>query len=161
MHVLVVLLGAALAALALRGYLTSDRRQIERQFENLAEAASVEGTESPLEQIAQAAQVARFFTDDVVLRLGQDSSSVIAGRDALVALAAQARRRGPLQVTFDDVQVSVSGPESAAVYTTVTATGVNVQRDVVEAREVSVTLRKVAGEWLIARVDGIRTLERP
>jgi ketosteroid isomerase-like protein len=161
MRLLVLLLVAGLAVLALRGYLESDRRQIERQFERLAEAASVQGTESPIEQIAQAAQVARFFTNDVVLRLGQDSSSVIAGRDALVALAAQARRRGAMQVMFDDVQVSVGGPDSASVYTTVTATGANLQSEVVEAREISVTLQKVDGDWLIARVEGVRTLERP
>jgi len=161
MRLLVLLLVAGLAILALRGYLESDRRQIERQFERLAEAASVQGTESPIEQIAQAAQVVRFFTNDVVLRLGQDSSSVIAGRDALVALAAQARRRGPLQVMFDDVQVSVGGPDSASVYATVTATGANLQSEVVEAREISVTLQKVDGDWLIARVEGVRTLERP
>jgi len=161
MRLLVLLLVAGLAILALRGYLESDRRQIERQFERLAEAASVQGTESPIAQIAQAAQVARFFTDDIVLRLGQDSSSVIAGRDALVALAAQARRRGAMQVMFDDVQVSVGGPDSASVYTTVTATGASLQSEVVEAREISVTLQKVDGEWLIARVEGVRTLERP
>jgi ketosteroid isomerase-like protein len=161
MRLLVLLLVSGLAILALRGYLESDRRQIERQFERLAEAASVQGTESPIEQIAQAAQVVRFFTKDVVLRLGQDSSSVIAGRDALVALAAQARRRGPLQVMFDDVQVSVGGPDSASVYATVTATGANLQSEVVEAREISVTLQKVDGDWLIARVEGVRTLERP
>lgn len=161
MRLLGLLMAAGVAILALRAYLESDRRQIERQFQRLAEAASVQGTESPIEQIAQAAQLTRFFTKDVVLRLGQDSSSIIAGRDALVAVAAQARRSGPLEVMFNDLQVSVSDPETAAVYTTVTVTRANLQNDVVEAREVSVALQKVDGEWLVARVEGVRTLERP
>ena len=157
---LVVLVAAVAAGLA-RSWLVSDRRLIARQLDDLAVTLSVEGNEAPVARMAAAARVGRFVTDDVIIS-ADGGSSTVEGRDGVVALAAQARgASGALRVSFDDVQIALTDPTGATVYMTASASSRDAQgASLLDAREVSVTLRKVEGAWLIARVDVLRTLER-
>ena len=156
-----LLLVAAVVAGTVRAWLASDRRLIERQLDRLAAAASVIGSEVPVARMAAAARVGEFFTSDVIIS-ADDGSSTIGGRDAVTALAMQARgASGALRVSFDDVQIALTDSTGATVYMTASASSRDAQgAGLLDAREVSVTLRKVEGAWLIARVDVLRTLER-
>ena len=139
----------------------SDRRLIEKQLGGLAAAASVNGAETSVLQAAGAARVAAFFTDDAIIS-ADERSSTVGGRDAVMALAAQARAASrALRVEFKDVQIAVSGPSTATAYLTVTISGASPGGEtLVDAREVTVAFRKAGRTWLIARVDALRTLER-
>jgi ketosteroid isomerase-like protein len=154
-------LGAALVAVVVRLWPPNDRRLIEGQLGRLATAASVSGAETVVVQAAGAARVAAFFTDDVMIS-ADDQSSTVGGRDAVMALAAQARAASrALRVAFNDVQIAVNGPSTATAYLTVTISGASPGGEkLVDAREVNLAFRKVGGTWLIARVDALRTLER-
>ena len=162
-QIVALALAVVVAVWVVRVWFPSDRQLIERQLNTLAEAASVSGSETPMVRMAGAARVAKCFTDDVIIS-ATDQSSTIGGRDAVMGLAAQARATsGPLKVSFDDVQIAVADSSTATAYMTVTisSTGAN-GSTLVDARELNVTFRKVArGEWLIARVDALHTLERP
>lgn len=161
-QILALALAVVVAVWVVRVWLPSDRQLIERQLNSLAAAASVSGAETPVVRMTGAARVAKFFTDDVIVS-ANDQSSTIGGRDAVMALAAQARATsGPLKVSFDDVQIAVADPSTATAYMTVTISSADRNgSSLVDARELNVTFRKVAREWLIARVDALRTLERP
>jgi ketosteroid isomerase-like protein len=102
-----------------------------------------------------------FFTDDVIIMIDARSST-IGGRDAVVALAAQARAASrTLAVEFDDLQIAMTGPSAATVYTTIAVTGADPGGErLVDAREIMIECRKVGSTWLIARVAALRTLER-
>jgi ketosteroid isomerase-like protein len=156
-----LVLAAAVVAGAVHLWPQSDRRLIETQLDRLAAAASVEGTETPLMRAASAARMGAFFTDDVIIMIDARSST-IGGRDAVVALAAQARAASrTLAVEFDDLQIAMTGPSAATVYTTIAVTGADPGGErLVDAREIMIECRKVGSTWLIARVAALRTLER-
>jgi hypothetical protein len=160
----VVIAVAASAAVVWVGLLLfpSEERQIRGRLRELALAASLEGTETEMVRLTKAAQVSKYFAQDVVVDLGEPYPP-IEGRDSLVAMAARAGPPGGvLQIEFVDVEVTVDADaRTARVSLTAKATGRAPAggRDPVDARELSLTLRKADGPWVISRIDVLRTLE--
>jgi hypothetical protein len=158
------IVGLVLLAWALWTWWPSEERRIRRRLDQLAETASVPAGEPPIARLARAAQVGRFFTEDLVIDLGP-ASAPIRGRAALVALASRfVPPPEGARVAFVDVAVTVApGGETATV--ALTATGSMVDRvsgeKVVEARELEFGLRKLEGEWLVATVKAVSPLLRP
>lgn len=158
--------------------LPGEQRKIARRLDQLAEAASVNARENPVIRMANAARVSRYFTEDIRIDTDRDSRP-IQGRDAVAILVAQAQAAvEDLRVRFTDVAITVSAPENATAHLTLVVFGR--QRGHVgpetpeshtggaadpgpslDARELLLTLRKVDGDWLIAHVEVIKTLEPP
>jgi hypothetical protein len=68
-------------------------------------------------------------------------------------------RAGGLQVKFPDINVMVApGKRSATVDLTVTATAGSESESFVQ--EMKFTLHKIDGQWLITRVETVKTLSR-
>ena len=152
--VLVVLLAA--------GYFRSERRQIRRQLDGLAESASMGGDASDIERLARAARLARFFTEDVIIRTSTDNSAFVGGRRAVAAMAAQtSAERRTLKVSLDDVEIEVTDATTATADMTAVISSNSPDAESVDLREVSVTLRRENGAWLIAQAQvlpaGVRT----
>jgi hypothetical protein len=159
---------AAVAA-ALAGYFVymwwfNPQRAIKVQLSALAAALSV-----PAESIGRttglerAAQLRRFFTGDVHVSGGADSSA-IASRDALLAtLAAWAPPAGGLNVDFVDVQVALDSDAAARAYMTVEVTTADPQtgQPAMDKREMRVSLVKIDDAWRIARAEPQDALGRP
>jgi hypothetical protein len=86
------------------------------------------------------------------------------GISMAMAMAAKAAVPGQgLDVRFVDVEVDVApgGADAVARMTaTVAERGVAADRGI-DARELEMAWRKMDGDWLIARVTGIETLQRP
>ena len=142
----------------------SEERRIRQRLDELAETASMEAGEPPLVRMSRAARIGRHFTENVVVDLG-DPFRLIRGREAAIGAAARIPVR-PEGVTFEfvDVQVVVAPDEqTATVRLTAQGSGLDVGTgdQVIDARELDMTLRQLAGEWLIGRVDGIEVIERP
>lgn len=139
----------------------SDRRLIRNLLEEAAAEASITGRETPIERMAGAARVARFFTEDAMIRLDQ-GASMVGGRNAIMGLAAQMRSAsGPLRVSVQDVQITLNRPATATARLTVIVSGADLGGRVTAAREVSVALRKESGAWLIGGVETVSALQRP
>lgn len=146
----------------IRRLFPSDREKIVRQLNDLASTVSTAGAETDVARMAKAARIGRFFTEDVTVDLGPPQSP-IQGRGTLVALAASAREQGRLRVEFIDVQIAIGpGSMSASVDLTAKVSGPDSEdgRPAVDAREFRITFQKVRDEWLISRVEGVRTLEQ-
>jgi hypothetical protein len=153
-----VAIALAIVAMAARSLWPSDARDIRRRLEALAEIASVPESETDLERLARLARLGRFFSEDVILR--KDVSSFVGGRQAVVGLALQgAAAYGRMTVAFDDVQVAVTDATTATAYMTLKVSGGSPQASALEPRQVSVTLSKIKGEWLVSRGEVLRTLE--
>src|SRR4051812_42659404 len=86
--VVVVTIVAILAA----KYYLGDRRDIRRQLDGLAQAATVNGVESDIERLGRAARVANFFTEDVVIRRSEDNPAFLGGRRAVGVWLPKLRR---------------------------------------------------------------------
>lgn len=160
----VVALGGAVLGWALWTWWPSEARRIRRRLDELAETASVPAGESALARLARAAQIGRFFTEDLVIDLGPPYPP-LRGRGALVGLASRLEPPpGGAQVAFTDVAVTVA-PDGATATATLTATGSVVDRvtrdTIVEARALQVGLRQLDGEWLIAAVKAVSPIVGP
>ena len=170
----------------------SEEQKIVRRLEELADAASTDTEPNPIIQMANAARVGRYFTEDVVIDRG-DGSEPLRGRDSIIALAAQAGAAiQDLHVRCTDVDITVPTADSATAHLTLVISGrernnaagspdagtsssgvqggmtsgssllgVGAPGSHFDARELNVTLKNVDGEWLIARVERVKTLERP
>jgi maltodextrin utilization protein YvdJ len=132
-------------------YIQSDRRQIHRQLDALAQTASVTGTETNVEQLARAAHIGGFFTDDVVVRRSEDNSAFVGGRPAVVGMAVQlASQHRTMKVSIENVEITIADDSNATADMTVVARTSSAEMESVDLREVSSALRKVNGTWLIS-----------
>ena len=152
----------ALAVLAIGAYLfwPTDERRVRRRLEALAEAVNERPTDG-IGIVAHAAQLALYFTPDVVLDPGHRAGP-IRGRERLIALASRAPAGGAaFEVDFVDVSVTVDGDTASSRLTATLTTRANAAEPAaVDAREVEVQWRR-EDEWRIARITLVDPLERP
>ena len=146
------------------GWLSSEARQICRRLDALAETASVGGGETNLVRMAKAARLAGYFAEDITLDLGSPST-VIRGRDALMVMAARSQvSPGGLGIELVDVQITVAAEEARAIASmTVQGSGIDFATgdQMIDAREMEMTLVKLDGEWLIQGVSAVSAIMRP
>ncbi len=140
----------------------SEDRVIKRRFSDLASDVNAAFAEQGLARMAGAARIGAYFTDDVRIEFG--AVAPIAGRAALMAVAAQAPAERDLRLAFADVQVTIAPDRrTASAYLTVEVSGIDARSGArtLDAREVEATLEKLEGRWLIATATAVSTLERP
>ncbi len=111
--------------------------------------------------LGRAADIGGYFTEDVVVDLGEDSAPIV-GRATLVGMARRLQRRTTaFRLRFDDIGVRLreEGPSAD-----VTLTAISTLRDVGEggestdARELRMALTKASGTWRISRITAVDTL---
>ncbi len=146
------------------GWLSSEARQIRRRLDALAETASVRVGDTNLVRLAKAARLAAYFTEDITIDLGSPPT-VIRGRDTLMAVAArtQVSPEG-LRIELVDVQITVDAEGARATASmTVQGSGIDFATgdQMIDAREIEMTLVKLDGEWLIQGVSAVSAIRRP
>ena len=157
------LLALALVAVAYvvwRGREGDDERAVGARIEALRNDINT-STSDGLGAVAHATQIGSYFTENMVIELGEGTSP-IHGRDTLIGIAARLQTRtAAFRLELDDVSVEmVPGGRAADVLLTasfvrrVASTGEE-SRD---AREFALVCEKDAGTWRIARVTAIDTL---
>jgi hypothetical protein len=158
-----IVLLAALAALGIWLWTVlfpRPEKVIRRRLTELARTVSSSANESDLTRLAAARGVAGFFAANVELNvdlpeLGQRSSM---DREEITQLALMARSRaGGLHVKFPDINITVAPDKQSAVADLTVEAKVFGERDSV-VREMKFTFRKTDGQWLITRVETVRTL---
>jgi SnoaL-like domain len=111
---------------------------------------------------ARAARFGAFFTDDADVDFGQGAAP-IKGRETIAGMAARLQpRTAAFTLKFEDVTVAMAPSRDAA---DVHLTAEFIRRIIttgeqsLDAREFTVGMRQVAGEWKIARVTAVDTLK--
>jgi hypothetical protein len=133
---------------------------IRWRLTELARTVSSSANESDLARLAAARSVAGFFAATVELNvdlpeLGQHNS---LDREEITQLALMGRSRaGGLRVKFPDINITVAPDQQSAVADLAVEANISGERDSV-VREMKFTLRKTDGQWLITRVETVRTL---
>ena len=155
-----------LAALAALGFwlwtvlFPRPEKVIRRRLTELARTVSSSASEGDLTRLAAARSVAGFFSSNVELNvdipeLGQHNSM---DREEITQLALMARSRaGGVHVKFPDINITVAPDKQSAVADLTVEANVSGEHDSV-VREMKFTLRKTDGQWLITRVETVRTL---
>ena len=120
--------------------------------------------ETNLVRMAKAARLAGYFTEDITIDLGSPST-VIRGRDTLMTMAVRTPVSPEgLRIELVDVQITVDAEGARAIASmTVQGSGIDFATgdQMIDAREIEMTLVKVDGEWLIQRVNAVSAIRRP
>jgi hypothetical protein len=133
---------------------------VRRRLTELARTVSSSPGESDLTRLAAAHSVAGFFSGNVELNvdipeLGQRNSM---DREEITQLALMARSRvGGVHVKFPDINITVAPDKQSAVADLTVEANVSGEHDSI-VREMKFILRKTGGQWLITRVETVRTL---
>jgi hypothetical protein len=157
-----IVLLAALAALGIWLWTVlfpSPEKVIRRHLTELARTVSSSANESDLTRLASARSVAGFFAANVELNvdlpaLGQRTMD----REEITQAALMGRSQaGGLQVKFPDINITVVPDKQSAVADLTVEANISGEHDSI-VREMKFTLRKTNGQWLITRVETVRTL---
>ena len=153
----------ALAALAFlvwsrRG--SGDERAIREQLEALRSEVN-RSTSDGFANIARAANIGSYFTEDVVVDLGQGTAP-IRGRLTLMGMAERLQpRTAAFRMELDDVGVEMT-PGATTADATLTVSfirrSISTGEESRDAREFALGLMKAGGTWRIARVTAIDVL---
>ena len=158
-----IVLLAALAALGIWLWTVlfpRPEKVIRRRLTELARTVSSSSNESDLTRLAAARSVAGFFAATVELNvdlpeLGQHNSM---DREEITQLALMGRSRaGGLRVKFPDINITVAPDKQSAMADLTVEANVSGEHDPI-VQEMKFTLRKTDGQWLITRVETVRTL---
>ena len=156
---------AFVVALAAAGFLvwsrwgSDDERVIRERLEALQTEVN-RSTDGPA-NLARAASIGSYFTDDVVVDLGEGSGP-IRGRMTIVGMAERLQpRTAAFRMELDDVTIEMT-PGATTADATLTASfirgGNSTGEESRDAREFGVGLVKAGGTWRIARVTAIDVL---
>lgn len=155
-----VAIAALCVVFAWRSWTSNDERAVRARLDALT--ADVNRTVSEgLGTVVHAADIGSYFTEDVVVDLGEGAAPIV-GRTTLVGMASRLQRRtAAFRLRFDDVGVRLGAGATAA---DVMLTASFVRRDdgagaeSTDAREFALAMTKMSGVWRIARVAAVDTL---
>ena len=153
---------AALVALLVwvwQAWFPSPERVIRRRLAELARLASFEPNEGALAKLLNPQKLAGFFTSDVEVRIeafgyGREFS----GRDQVQQAAMAARSAlQSLKLKFPDIDVAM-GPDQKSAVVNLTASGQTPSERDGLIYELKLIFEKVGNDWLIRRVEPVKTL---
>lgn len=153
---------AAVLCVTLAACWSRDERAVIRQrLDAFVDAVNKGGGSGLAGAATHAIGLADFFTNDVVITLG-DGSAPIRGRDMLMSMAMRLQpRTAEYTLDFEDVNVQLASDEQSAEVD-LTAEFIRREggaRQSMDAREFKLQMRRDEGEWKIATVDAIKTLK--
>jgi len=157
-----IILLAALAAVGFWAWSVlhpNPEKVIRKQLGEMAKAASFSSDQGIVAKAWNASSLADYFTPDVEVLLEVPGiEHTISGRDELMQAAVAARRVvKSLKVTFPDIKVTLSPDKTAAeVYLTGEARVPGEKEFFLQ--ELRLRLIKVKRDWLINRVETVKTL---
>jgi len=143
-------------------FFPSPEKIIRQRLGKVASEVSFAADEGTLARLASAENLANYFTTNVEVNIDtrEGDRQEFIGRAQITRAALAARSQlGSLKVKFLDVVVTVAqGKQSATSDLTVDA-NISGQPEAF-VQEVKITFQKFNGQWLITRVETIRTLSR-
>lgn len=158
-----ILVIAAIAGLSLWvwfKFFPGDGAVIRRTLAKVAKAASFSPNEAPLTRLGNAKELANFFARDARIEINirglRDQN--IEGREQLFELGLAARSTGPgATIELLDPVIDFSGSRDGAIVGVTLKAQISGQPDLI-VQELRLTMRKRSGEWLIERVETVKTL---
>jgi hypothetical protein len=128
-------------------------RMVKHRLGEVAAALSVPDDETETARIVRLARLRGYLDDNLHLHAGAEE---ITSRDhALAAAAGWKPQRGGGDVHFADVQIFVETEDAAHAYLAVEVTSLDREsgHSVVDARDASVSLARLNGEWVIMSAE--------
>jgi len=133
---------------------------IRQRLTKLARIASFSSAEGNLARLAAAQNVAGFFATNVEVDINVPGrmQHTLVGRDEIQQAALGARERlSGLKVQFPDINITVAHDKQSAVADLTVEANMAGEHDPI-VQEMKFTFQQTDGEWLIARIETVRTL---
>ena len=151
---------AVIAWIGYRHFFPDEERRIRKMLDGVTEAATIHSELNMLGKVAAASTLAGYFSSDAVIQLagvGYGAESV-DGRDELqrmaIAAFSQVQR---LEARIYDVLVTLNPDKTSAEVRLTALAHVDSETDPI-LQELTMSVRKIEGDWLITNVRTIRTL---
>lgn len=141
-------------------FFPGSKHAIEKRMQSLAKTASITTREGELAQAINSAKLASFFTTDVQISVDVPgySRETLSGRDQVQQAALLARSRlERFSVEFVDINIEINPDKKSATVNLTAKAKVPGEKDWVP-QEMKFLLQKIEGDWLINRVETVRTL---
>ena len=136
-------------------------RQIRRRLTALADEFN-SSTADGFGLAAKAVRIGDYFTDDVIVDLGEGTSTIV-GRDTLMGMAARLQpRTAAFTLRVEDITVDAAADGRTAIVVltlTITRTSAVTREQSLDAREFSLEMRKTDDEWRISRAAAVDTIK--
>lgn len=129
-------------------------RQVKARLGEIAAALSIPADEGELGRVARLAQLRKFVTTDVHVRIGREGAD-ITSRDGALAAAGSFRPAGGWNLDFVDVNIRVNADDTARAFATAEATTKDPRTatQTLDARDVSFLFVKQDGDWLVKEAE--------
>ena len=138
----------------------SPQKIIRQRLEAVARRASFAPDEGTLARMASAESLASYFSTNVEINLdvpGHLRHSILGRNEITQAALAARSTASSLSVKFLDVNVTLAPDRQSAIADFTVEAHVSDDQEFF-VQEMKFTLRKISGQWLITRVETIRTL---
>ncbi|MDD5139988.1 MAG: hypothetical protein PHY43_07000 [Verrucomicrobiales bacterium] len=133
---------------------------IRQRLAEIARLASFKADENPLAALGGAQKLAGFCSPDLQVKLAApvNVEHTFESRQEIVqsVLAARSTFGGTLKVEFVDVLVTLA-PDKQSAEADLTARMQSSGSKELNVQEIKFTLKKVDGQWLVTRVETVRT----
>ena len=141
---------AALTAYFVYQWWFNPNRKVKARLGEIASALSIPADEGDLGRVTRLAQLRKFITGDVHIRIGREGAD-ITSRDGAMAAAASFRPAGGWNLDFLDVNIRVDEDDTARAFVTADATTKDPRTgaQTLDSRDVSFLFVKQEGEWLV------------
>jgi hypothetical protein len=143
-----------------RVFFPNPEQVVRKRLTQLARAASFSSGEAPMARLWNAQALGDFFTADVEIKVDVPGTPAfnLSGRDNLVERALGARSAlTSLRVEFPDISVTI-GPDQVSAMAYVTAKAKASGEGDPYLQELKFTFQKVGRDWLIRKVETVKTL---
>ena len=157
---ILAVLVAALALVAWRHFFPNPEEAIRKQLLELSRLVSYSGNEPALSKVSAVRRIVNMCTTDVEISIDVQgfATQTLSGREHLEETARGVRfHLSGLKVEFLDVTPTLTPSRQSAVVSLTAKIQIPSERDFFP-QELKVTMKKVNGEWLVRKIETVRTL---
>ena len=140
-------------------FFPNPEKAIRRRLTEIAQLASCSSNEGALAKGINAEKLGSYCTADVTVSMNLPGvPPLTTGRDAVVKGSLWARSNlAPISAQLSDIVVTVAADKQSAIADLTIRVRVSTDTDFY-IQELAVRMKKLSGEWLVSRVDSVKTL---
>jgi hypothetical protein len=145
----------ALASYFVYQWWFNPNRIIKQRLGDVASALSAPAAEDDLARLARLARLRRYLDEKIRVRVGRAGPELSSRDEAIGAAAAWKTPSGAWNVDFVDVDVRVNSDGTARAFVTAEMTTRDPAsgQQTLDSHEVTFSLQRQSGEWLISEAD--------
>ncbi len=138
-----------------------DEQLIKNQLSVLAEQATKQAGEQPMETITRSGKIAGLFVDPCILKIENPGTEETLHHQEVLQRVTMARNVfSTLKVSFYDINVTVASSQQANVILTMRLRGQINNENYTDTQEVEFDFSKPDKTWLISMVQLVEILEK-